>query len=285
MRRHPAGLPERINLINRTLVIGVLNVTPDSFSDGGNQADTQSAVAHGLALAKSGADIIDVGGESTRPGAERVSITEELDRVIPVVQGLVSAGQVVSVDTMRAEVAAEAVAAGAMLINDVSAGKADPKMFSILAEVQVPYIMMHWRGHSTEMMTQTNYKDLVAEVTTELMDQVNQAVAAGISPSRIVLDPGIGFAKKPEHNWPLLAKINQFQELGYPVLVGASRKRFIGELLAVGGVPRDVDNREYATAAVTTLMAQQNIWAVRVHDAQASADAIAVVERLRSEDE
>jgi dihydropteroate synthase len=279
--QHPAGLPDHLAQLARTLVIGVVNVTPDSFSDGGQHASKQAAIQHGLSLAADGADIVDVGGESTRPGADRVTTDEELTRVIPVVQGLVEAGVVVSVDTMRAAVATQAIAAGAQLINDVSGGQADGSMLATIAGASVPFVMMHWRGHSDRMAQLTQYLDVTSDVCAELQAQLESAVFAGVASQRIVLDPGIGFAKTPDQNWPLLAQIAKLQELGHPILVGASRKRFIGELLADENGPRAVDLRESATTAITTIMAQHQVWAVRVHDVSAARDAIAVVEKLR----
>ena len=280
---HPQGLPDHLAALSRTLVMGVVNVTPDSFSDGGKFDTETSAVEHGLALAKAGADIVDVGGESTRPGAQRVTLEEELNRVIPVVTKLAANSVVVSVDTMRAEVAKQAITAGAYIINDVSGGQADPEMFKIIAEERTPYIMMHWRGHSAQMIEQANYVDVVNEVKAELAMQLAKAIEAGISTERIVLDPGLGFAKMPEQNWPLLKHISKFSELGCPLLVGASRKRFLGELLATQGQLRDVADRESATTALTTLLASQGVWAVRVHDVIAARDAIAVVEKLKEQ--
>ena len=280
---HPQGLPDHLAALSRTLVMGVVNVTPDSFSDGGKFDTETSAVKHGLALANDGADIVDVGGESTRPGAQRVTLEEELNRVIPVVTELVANSVVVSVDTMRAEVAKQAIAAGVYIINDVSGGQADPEMFKIIAEERTPYIMMHWRGHSAQMIEQANYVDVVKEVKAELAMQLAKAIEAGISTDRIVLDPGLGFAKMPEQNWPLLKHISKFSELGCPLLVGASRKRFLGELLATQGQLRDVADRESATTALTTLLASQGVWAVRVHDVIAARDAIAVVEKLKEQ--
>ena len=279
---HPHGLPTELAQITRTLVMGVVNVTPDSFSDGGKFDTTASAIEHGLKLANDGADIVDVGGESTRPGAQRVTLEQELERVIPVVTELVAKSVVVSVDTMRAAVAEQAISAGAHIINDVSGGQADRAMFSVIAKAQVPYVMMHWRGHSTEMVDNANYQDVVQEVKAELSGQLSKAIEAGIAVERIVLDPGLGFAKSVEQNWPLLKHLSEFIELGAPLLVGASRKRFLGELLASGGVQREVSLREAATTAVTTILAQQNIWAVRVHDVVAARDAIAVVEKLEN---
>lgn len=279
----PSGLPEHLANLNRTLVMGVLNVTPDSFSDGGKFTSTEVAINHGQQMYSDGADIIDIGGESTKPGAQRVSVQEELDRVIPVITQLAKDGIAVSIDTMRAEVATEAVKAGAGMINDVSGGKADPEMFNFLNTNSLPYIMMHWRGHSTEMMNLTEYDDVLLDVCDELQNQVNAAVTAGVELSRIVLDPGIGFAKTVDQNWPLLAGVYEFQDLGLPLLIGASRKKFLGELLSQDGQPRDVSQREAATTAITTLMAAQSVWAVRVHDVKPSSDAIKVVTRIQQE--
>jgi len=279
----PSGLPSQLANLNHTLVMGVLNVTPDSFSDGGKFIDTQTALNHAMQMVSDGADVIDVGGESTRPGAERISVQTELDRVIPVISELASKNIPVSIDTMRAEVANRAVQAGAIMINDVSGGKADREMFEFLVENNLPYIMMHWRGHSTEMMNLTNYDDVVLDVCAELQMQVNTAVAAGIDLSRIALDPGIGFAKTTQQNWPILAQLDELKELGLPLLIGASRKKFLGELLSVNGVPRDTLGREAATIAITTLLAAQSIWAVRVHDVKSSSDAVRVVSRIQQE--
>lgn len=279
----PSGLPNHLAETSRTLVMGVLNVTPDSFSDGGKFSETEIAISHALQMMTEGADVIDIGGESTRPGAERISVQTELDRVIPVITELAKQNIPVSIDTMRAEVASAAVAAGAGIVNDVSGGKADPEMFKFLATNQVPYIMMHWRGHSTEMMNLTNYDDVVLDVCDELQAQVNAAVSAGVALNRIVLDPGIGFAKTTEQNWPILAQLDELQNLGLPLLIGASRKKFLGELLAKDGVARETEGREAATAAITTLMAAQSVWAVRVHDVKSSADAVRVVHRIQQE--
>lgn len=278
---HPHGLPPQLAQLTRTLVMGVVNVTPDSFSDGGRFDTTTNAINHGLELARDGADIVDIGGESTRPGAQRVTLEEEIERVIPVVRELVANSVVVSVDTMRAQVAHQAIDAGAHLINDVSGGLADAAMHSAIAEAQVPYIMMHWRGHSQHMAEKANYHDVVQDVKAELAAQFAKAIEAGIVADRIVLDPGLGFAKTPEQNWPILKHISDFSALGQPLLVGASRKRFLGDLLSSNDQPRDVSARESATTAVTTLLADKGIWAVRVHDVLAARDAIAVVEKLR----
>lgn len=278
---HPHGLPPQLAQLTRTLVMGVVNVTPDSFSDGGRFDTTTNAINHGLELARDGADIVDIGGESTRPGAKRVTLEEEIERVIPVVRELVANSVVVSVDTMRAQVAHQAIDAGAHLINDVSGGLADAAMHSVIAEAQVPYIMMHWRGHSQHMTEKAIYHDVVQDVKAELAAQFAKAIEAGIVANRIVLDPGLGFAKTPEQNWPILKHISDFSALGQPLLIGASRKRFLGDLLSSNDQPRDVSARESATTAVTTLLADKGIWAVRVHDVLAARDVIAVVEKLR----
>ena len=277
----PAGLPSQISALERTAVFGVLNVTPDSFSDGGMHSSTIDAVTHGLALMQQGADVIDVGGESTRPGAERVSEDEELARVIPVIKELVNNGATVSIDTMRSQVARAAVQSGAQIVNDVSGGLADANMFKVVAELQVPYILMHWRGHSTEMEKLSRYQDVTVEVISELQTRIQTAEDAGINLDYLVVDPGIGFAKNSEHNWSLLKNLEQFQNLNCPLLIGASRKRFIGELLADEQGPRDVLNRDFASTALTTVLAERNVWAVRVHQVQAARDAIAVIEALR----
>jgi len=277
----PAGLPPQLATLERTAVMGVLNVTPDSFSDGGTYAQTDTAIARGLELVAQGADIVDVGGESTRPGAERVTLDEEIARTIPVVTALSAQGIAVSIDTMRAQVAQAAVEAGASIINDVSGGKADAEMFGYLATVEAPYVLMHWRGHSAEMDAMTDYSDVAADVRTELDDQASDVCHSGVARNRIVLDPGIGFAKTSEQNWSVLTQLETLQDLGYPLLVGASRKKFLGELLAADGVARPVDQRESATTAITTLLAGANVWAVRVHDVRASRDAIEVVQKLR----
>ena len=260
--------------------MGILNVTPDSFSDGGEFLQADAAVAHGLALAAAGADLVDVGGESTRPGALRASVEVELDRVLPVVERLSAAGVAVSVDTMRAEVARAAVAAGAVLVNDVSGGLADADMLPVVAELDVAYVAMHWRGHSDRMAQLASYTDVVAEVTGELSDRLAAATAAGVRPDRVILDPGLGFAKTAAHNWELLRNLDQLARLGRPLLVGASRKRFLGELLATGEGPRPVREREDAGVALTALLAAAGVWGVRTHGVRAHADAIAVALRL-----
>ncbi|MEJ2856772.1 MULTISPECIES: dihydropteroate synthase [unclassified Saccharothrix] len=257
--------------------MGVLNVTPDSFSDGGRYLDLADAVAHGVAMHQRGADIVDVGGESTRPGAARVEPSVEAARVAPVIRELVAAGVPVSVDTMRAEVACAALEAGASIVNDVSGGLADPEMASVVASARVPYVLMHWRGHSRQMDKLAVYDDVVRDVRDELCERVDAALAAGVSSDDIVLDPGLGFAKNAEHNWQLLHRLDELLALGFPVLVGASRKRFLGALL--GG--REPDGREDATAAVSTLAAFLGAWGVRVHDVDKSLDAVAVARAWR----
>jgi len=273
------GLPDP----GRCLVMGVVNVTPDSFSDGGAWFDRDAAVRHGLELVAEGADIVDVGGESTRPGAQRVSLGEELRRVVPVITALTREGVPVSVDTMRAEVAAAAIEAGARLVNDVSGGLADAQMAPLVAKSGVPYVVMHWRGHSHDMNTRAVYADVVAEVAAELRARIHALTEAGVDPARLVLDPGLGFAKKAEHDWALLAHLEDLQELGLPLLIGASRKRFIGRLLAgADGTPRPVEQRADATMAITALAAAAGAWCVRVHDVRPNADAVEVAAALRA---
>jgi dihydropteroate synthase len=276
-RSHPGGLPDRL-LVDRCLVMGVLNVTPDSFSDGGLWPSVDTAVAHGLRLVSSGADLVDVGGESTRPGAERVSTQLELDRVIPVVAELAAAGVCVSVDTMRSRVAQAALEAGALMVNDVSGGRADPDMLPMMAERVGPYVVMHWRAHSAQMNEQAVYGDVVDEVASELLERVAAAQAAGISADRLVVDPGLGFAKESEHNWALVRRIDSLVAGGLPVLIGASRKRFLGALLADGAGPRPVAERDAATHAVSALAAAAGVWCVRVHEVEPTADAVRVVQ-------
>jgi len=278
MRQTPHGLPPRIADLGRCVVMGVVNVTPDSFSDGGRYIATDAAIARGRALHQDGADLVDVGGESTRPGAARVPVDVELARVLPVVSALAAAGAAVSIDTMRAEVAEAAVAAGAVLVNDVSGGLADQQMLPFLAASATPCVLMHWRGHSTEMMSRTDYpQGVVAGVVAELRDRLAAALASGIDPRRVVLDPGIGFTKTPRDNWPLLAHVDALAQLGCPVLIGGSRKRFLGELLAdEPGTPRALDDREDATTALSALVAAAGVWGVRVHDVRSSLDAVRV---------
>ena len=268
------GLPDA----DRCLVMGVVNVTPDSFSDGGQWYGADAAIAHGLDLVARGADIVDVGGESTRPGAQRISAEEELRRVGPVVTGLVRAGVPVSIDTMRAQVAEFALEAGARLINDVSGGLADPGMSRLVAAAGVSYVVVHWRGHSQDMYTRAVYADVVAEVRDELGRRVDAVIAAGVDPGHIVIDPGLGFGKHPEHNWPLLARLADIARLAggtFPVLVGASRKRFLGNLLAgPDGTPRPFEACDGAAAA--------GAWCVRVHQVPLNADAVRVAAAWRA---
>jgi dihydropteroate synthase len=265
------------------VLMGVVNVTPDSFSDGGRWATAESAIAHGADLLADGADILDIGGESTRPGATRPLVEEELSRVVPVIRELASRGATVSVDTMRAQVAAEAVAAGATIVNDVSGGLADPRILDVVADTGTTYVCMHWRAHSDHMQDHAVYDGpggVLAAVRDELCERVDAARAAGVPDERIVLDPGLGFAKRAEHNWRLLTGVAVLQSLGYRLLVGASRKSFLGTLLADGdGTPRPVDEREDATTALTVLLAQQRVWGLRVHDVRASRDALRTFER------
>ncbi len=263
----------------RTLVMGIVNVTPDSFSDGGDFLSAEAAIARGRQLLSEGADLIDVGGESTRPGAARVPVQEELRRVLPVIAELVAAGAAVSIDTTRAEVAKASVAAGAELVNDVSGGLADPAMLDVVAELGVGYVAMHWRGHSDVMQQLTHYDDVLRDVAAELAQRRDAALAAGIAPDRLVLDPGLGFAKTPDANWTLLARLEELAALGQPLLIGASRKRFLGELLD-GREPRQRDD---ASVALTALCAERGVWGVRTHTVRAHADAVAVVARLARE--
>jgi dihydropteroate synthase len=279
-RAHPRGLPD----LGRCLVMGVVNVTPDSFSDGGAWFETNAAVAHGLRLAAEGADIVDVGGESTRPGAERIDDQEELRRVAPVISELARAGVTVSVDTMRATVAEFALGAGARMVNDVSGGRSDPGLPRLVAEAGVPYAIMHSRGPSRDMQARAVYDDVVREVRDELRQRVDAVIAAGVDASAIIVDPGIGFAKLPGHNWAILARLPEISCLGgkapFPVLVGASRKSFLGSLLpGADGQPRPVAQRDEATVAVSALVAAAGAWCVRVHAVPGNADAVRVAAR------
>ena len=259
-----------------TLVMGILNVTPDSFADGGRHFTFADAIARAEIMIEEEVDIIDVGGESTRPGALRVDEEEELKRVIPVIEEITKLGAVVSVDTMRSNVAKAAIKAGARYVNDVSGGLADPKMSSVIASnSQVQYIGMHWRGHSENMAELARYNDVVSDVRRELATRTEVLVTEGVDPDQIIIDPGLGFSKEPEHNWALLKGLDRIALLGFPLLIGASRKRFLGELL--GGVP--TDDREFATIAVTAILAREGVWGVRTHSVKAHKDAIKVVER------
>jgi dihydropteroate synthase len=248
------------------LVMGILNVTPDSFADGGLHFDEALAISHGLEMVEDGVDIIDIGGESTRPGADRVSEEEEQARVIPVIRELAKQKVVISVDTMRASTAKLAVEAGASIVNDVSGGAADPEMFSTVAAVGCKYTLMHWRGHSKDMNSKAIYDDVVIDVIDEVTIQLDKALAAGVKRENIILDPGIGFAKDAEHNWEILNRIEEFVALGYPVLIGHSRKRFLG-----GDSP---DQREDATVQVTQSLVGKGIWGVRVHGVKANVEAV-----------
>ncbi|HEX6249002.1 MAG TPA: dihydropteroate synthase [Nocardioidaceae bacterium] len=270
---HVVGLPR----LERALVMGVLNVTPDSFSDGGRWLDADRAVEHGRHLVDEGADLVDVGGESTRPGASRPSAQEEMDRVLPVIRALAADGVTISVDTMRAEVAAAALEAGAVLVNDVSGGRADPDMFGTVASHDAPYVLMHWRAHSATMQQQTRYDDVVADVAAELREQLDLALAAGVAPERIALDPGIGFSKTADQNWQVLAATEEYHRLGRPLLVATSRKRFLGTLLeGPDGTLRPPLERDDATTATTALAAVAGAWCIRAHAVRPTADAVRV---------
>ncbi len=267
--------------------MGVVNVTPDSFSDGGRFVEAEAAIDHGRRLLAEGADIVDVGGESTRPGATRPLVEEELSRVVPVITTLAAEGAVVSVDTMRSEVARAAIEAGAGIVNDVSGGLADPAILDVVADSGASYVAMHWRGHADRMQSLAHYDEpggVVAAVVRELGERVEAARVAGIPDDRLVLDPGLGFAKTASHNWALVAGTPQLHALGFPLLVGGSRKSFLGSLLpGPDGSPRPVDDREAASTALTLLLAQRGAWGIRVHDVRSSADALAVLARLEQE--
>ena len=265
----------------KTLIMGIVNVTPDSFSDGGRYADAEAAVAHGLLLRAQGADILDVGGESTRPGAERVDPRVEQDRVLPVVRALAEAGAVVSIDTMNASTAVAAVEAGARIVNDVSGGLADPDLLAAVAPTDADVALGHWRGHSADMYARAQYENVVDEVVRELRGRVEAAASAGIAPSRVILDPGVGFGKKGAQNWAVLHDLDRLVGLGPRLLVGTSRKRFLAEALEVD--PADVDEarRDLATAVTSALAAEAGVWAVRVHDVAATRDALIVARGWR----
>lgn len=263
--------------------MGILNTTPDSFSDGSLHADPEAAVQHGIRLASDGADLVDVGGESTRPRAQRVSAAEELRRVLPVVRELAAEGVRVSIDTMRARVAAEALEAGALAVNDVSGGLADPAMARLVADAQVPYIAMHWRGHSLRMSERARYEDVVSDIIRELDMRLEALTAAGVTLERIVLDPGLGFAKTAAHNWAILRDLGKFETLGRPLLIGTSRKSFLGELMRdITGVSDKPSERDTLTSATTALAAAAGAYCVRVHDVQASRQAISVAQAWMS---
>ncbi|WP_426323386.1 dihydropteroate synthase [Microbacterium sp. E-13] len=259
-----------------TLIMGIVNVTPDSFSDGGRYADAESAVAHGLRLRADGADILDVGGESTRPGAERVDPLVEQERVLPVVRAFADAGVAVSIDTMNASTALAAVAAGARIVNDVSGGLADPEMLAAVAGTEADIAIGHWRGHSTDMYAGAHYDDVVDDVVAELRQRMDAAASAGIAPTRVILDPGIGFGKKGAQNWAMLRGLDRLVGLGPRVLVGTSRKRFLAEALADDSADAGEARRDLATAVTSVLSAQAGVWAVRVHDVAGTRDALTV---------
>jgi len=268
---------------DRIVVMGVLNVTPDSFSDGGRYISVDDAVAHAQQMRADGADLIDVGGESTRPGAQRVEAAEETKRVLPVIEALAAQGIATSVDTYRASVAAAAIEAGASIVNDVSGGLGDPDMARAVRDAGCPWILMHWRGHSASMQQLAHYHDVVSEVRTELSARVDAALAAGVDRELLVLDPGIGFAKTAAHNWALLACLDSLVALGFPVLVASSRKSFLGTLLAsADGVSRPVGDREDATTALTAWAAMQGVWGVRVHEVRPSVDAALTVAAIKA---
>ena len=265
-------------ILERTLVMGILNVTPDSFADGGRHFDFESAINRAKEMISEGVDVIDVGGESTRPGADRVTEEIERDRVIPVITELAELGVTLSIDTTRANIAQAAIGAGATIVNDVSGGLADSKMAALIASnPTIQYVAMHWRGHSKDMQKAAEYKNVVSEVRDELEDRVIALTKLGVLPEQIILDPGIGFAKTSEHNWELLKNIDRLNLLGFPVLVGISRKRFLGDLL---GAP-SADDRESASIALTTYLAKAGVWGVRTHSVKPHRDAIAVVEEMR----
>ena len=259
------------------VVMGVLNVTPDSFSDGGRYLHFEDALAHGRLMYEQGATIVDVGGESTRPGADRVDADTEVARVVPVIAALAADGVPTSIDTTRAAVAAAALKAGATVVNDVSGGLADPGMARVVADAGAAWVLMHWRGHSRNMAELATYHDVVADVRTELRERVDAALDGGVSADALIVDPGIGFAKTAEHNWRLSAHLDALRSLGYPVLFGASRKSYLGLLLAdADGTPRPVDDRDAATLATTVLAVVSGVWGVRVHDVKSTVDAIRV---------
>lgn len=276
------ALMSRLADLHRTAVMGVVNVTPDSFSDGGLWWEPANAIAHGLELQALGADLLEVGGESTRPGAHRPDVAEEHRRVLPVVGALVAAGCVVSIDTMRASVAEAALDAGAVMVNDVSGGLSDLRMLPLVAERAVPYVCMHWRGPSATMQQRTTYRDVVEDVRAELAARIEAVLAAGVDQAGLVVDPGLGFAKTSEQNWTLLHRLDRFLDLGQPLLLAASRKAFLGRLLADErtGQPRPARQRDHASAALSTIGAQAGVWCVRVHDVASSRDAVRVVARL-----
>lgn len=271
-----SGLPMSLAELNRPIVMGVLNVTTDSFSDGGKWIDPEVAIAHAKEMAAAGADIIDVGGESTRPGAQRIDAELERERVVPIIEALSQARIPVSIDTMRAEIAEDAVKAGACIVNDVSGGLADPEMAQWLTGTDVPYIVMHWRGASDVMNTLSTYNDVVSDVMGELQRRLDVLTRTGIDFRRLIVDPGLGFAKDANHNWQILKHLDAFHRLGRPILIGASRKRFLGSLLADDEGPRSFAGRDVATDAISALAASHGAWGVRVHDVRGSLDSLLV---------
>ena len=279
-RRQPAGLSPTLAKLNRCLVVGVLNVTPDSFSDGGLFSDTNAAVKYAQDLIQNGADLIDVGGESTRPGASRITTLEEQKRVIPVIKELTSLGIITSIDTMSSETALVAVNAGAQMVNDVSGGLADENMHKYVADLNVPYVLMHWRGHSTVMDNLATYSDVVTEVVNEIQIQVDKAIKSGIDRNKIVIDPGLGFAKNPEHNWEILKKFNELHQLNLPIYIGASRKRFLTDFAIPRGSLEPKD-RDIATSIITSYVSLNGAWAVRVHDVSASSVAVKIMNLVK----
>jgi len=274
-RRQPAGLSKELANQKRCLVVGVLNVTPDSFSDGGLFTDITTAINHAKQLIAQGADLIDVGGESTKPGASRIENIEEQKRVIPVIEELTNLGIITSIDTMRSQTAELAVNAGAQIVNDVSGGLADENMHKTVAGLDVPYVLMHWRGHSTVMDELANYHNVVEEVINEIKIQIEKATKAGINRNKIVIDPGLGFAKKPEHNWQILKEINKLHSLDLPIYIGASRKRFLADFAFPKG-STDPKDRDLATSAISSYASLQGAWAVRVHDVLANSIAVKI---------
>lgn len=268
-------------------VMGIVNVTDDSFSDGGRYLDPTRAVEHALALAAEGADIIDVGGESTRPGAVRIDPAVETARILPVVKEIAAQGITVSIDTMHSVVARAALESGASIVNDVSGGRVDPDMASLVAEAAVPWVLMHWRSvQQAQPHDAPHYRDVVAEVRDELLAGVDAALAVGIDHDKLIIDPGLGFAKTAQHNWALLRALPELVATGIPVLVGASRKRFLGTLLAApDGTPRPPDGRETATALISALAGLHGAWGVRVHDVRASIDALKVIDAWQTDSE
>ena len=262
---------------NPTIVMGILNITPDSFADGGRHFNFADAIKRGESMIAEGAEIIDVGGESTRPGAERITEAEERNRVMPVILELKKLGAVISIDTMRAKIANEAILAGATYINDVSGGLADPDMVkTVVANPQIQYIAMHWRAHSKNMQDLAVYKDVVCEVKDELQDRIDTLISAGADPDQLIIDPGLGFAKTGEHNWEILRNLDRLALLGFPILIGASRKKFLGELTET----TNSDDREAASIAITSLVAKTGVWGVRTHSVKPHKDAIAAVSAM-----